>query len=194
MNITNVLKDHGVGIGKYGIGKTIQDYNLEEVYYQSLVNTFAQGSDVWRCNIAIDKDDAVWFSDGYSLFKMSPEGNRLLTISYDGINDIIAYDNFIFIRRHFGKIACYTLLGAKVWEKSYDGYTDGFYLDKSGSTKYLYTSYSDKNGRYIMKISISGQDSLYATMSGNSNYTVYAIRPDAVYYTAYKTLYKTNLP
>ncbi|NFL75374.1 hypothetical protein FDB81_06440 [Clostridium sporogenes] len=194
MDIGNVLKDHGVGIGKYGTGKTIHDYNLQEVYYQSVVNTFPQSYEVWRCNIAIDKDNAIWFSDGTSLFKMDSAGNQLLKIDHDGICDIIAYNDSIFTRRSYGRITCYNLSGIKIWEKSYEGYTEGFYLDTTSTIRYLYTSYSDKNGRYIMKISMSGQDTVYATMSSDSSYTIYAIRPNAIYYTRYKTLYKDYLP
>lgn len=70
---------------------------------------------------------------------------------------------------------------------------DGFYFDKT--SQYLYTSYVNNKTRHIMKISFSGSDSEYASMSGNttSDYDV-TIRPNTIYYKSSKYLRKYYLP
>ncbi|MHB9925630.1 hypothetical protein [Clostridium botulinum] len=194
MNITNVLKDHGVGIGKYGIGKTIQDYNLEEVYYKGFVSSFNQYDAVNGTAITMDKENTIWFSAGESIIRIDSEGNQISKISYDGISNIIAYDNSIFVKRHYGKVARFSLAGEKIWEKSYEGYMDGFYFDET--FQYLYTSYvDDYKTRHIIRISLGGSDSEYASMRGSStgDYNV-TIRPNAIYYKSSKSIYKCSLP
>lgn len=196
MNITNVLKDHGVGIGKYGIGKTIQDYNLEELYYKKYVANFPQIKPLANEAIAMDKYNTIWFSDKESVIRIDSDGNQIVKFTYASVSKIIIYNDDIFVITHTGglvdKCARFSSGGTKIWEITFDGRLSGFYCDEK--TSYLYTSYYKSNYIYVIQIQAStGNYSTYATFSGSSHDDV-SIRPNAYYYISGLYIFKKSLP